>query len=79
MLAAVLAAVPGAVTGEWDVLEPVERCDGRVPGLVDFLETHRWADRSLACPVPATAGIGGPRRLSTGPERWNVLGRSGVW
>ncbi len=48
MLAAVLAAVPGAVTGDWDVLEPAERTDGRVAGLVDFLEAHPWTDLTLS-------------------------------
>src|SRR5690348_13257400 len=43
-----LADVPGAVGGVWDVLEPADRDDVRVAALAAVLSSHRWRQLSLS-------------------------------
>jgi hypothetical protein len=43
-----LTDMPGATVGRWDPLEPADRDDPRLTGLVDFLSSHRWTDLSLS-------------------------------
>ena len=42
-----LAGVPGAAVGTWDVLDPADRHDVRVSVLVEFLVSHHWTELSL--------------------------------
>jgi hypothetical protein len=46
-LRGLLAGFPGVTVGAWDPLEPADRDDVRLPGLVEFLSTHRWTELSL--------------------------------
>jgi hypothetical protein len=46
-LAAALSEVQGAAVGTWERLEPAERADARVPGIVELLADLRWAETSL--------------------------------
>jgi hypothetical protein len=59
----VLAVVHGAEVGRWDVLEPVERTDIRVPPLVGFLDAHRWDELQLPTLCQALTGV-----LDEGPS-----------
>jgi hypothetical protein len=52
-LRGLLAGFPGVTVGAWDPLEPVDRDDVRLPGLIEFLSTHRWTELG---PPPAVAG-----------------------
>src|SRR3954468_20161156 len=47
-LCGLLADFPGVTVGAWDPLEPADRDDVRLPGLVEFLSTHRWTELSLS-------------------------------
>jgi hypothetical protein len=47
-LGGLLAGFPGVTVGAWDPLEPADRGDVRLPGLVEFLSTHRWTELSLS-------------------------------
>jgi hypothetical protein len=47
-LRGLLAGFPGVTVGVWDPLEPADRNDVRLPGLVEFLSTHRWTELSLS-------------------------------
>jgi len=42
-----LAGVPGAAVGTWDVLDPADRHDMRISVLVEFLVSHHWTELSL--------------------------------
>jgi hypothetical protein len=43
-----LTDVPGAAVGRWEPLEPADRDDARLPGLVAFLSSRRWTELSLS-------------------------------
>ena len=42
-----LAGVPGAAVGTWDVLDPADRHDVRLSVLVELLASRLWTERSL--------------------------------
>jgi hypothetical protein len=46
-LRGLLAGVPGIAIGSWDPLEPADRDDPRLTGLLEFLFSHRWTGLSL--------------------------------
>src|SRR3954451_3422544 len=46
-LRGLLDGFPGVTVGAWDPLEPADRDDVRLHGLVEFLSTHRWTEISL--------------------------------
>jgi hypothetical protein len=46
-LQGLLTGVPGAAVGGWDPLEPADRDDIRLTGLVEFLSAHRWTELTL--------------------------------
>ena len=59
-LAAALSSVPGAAVGSWERLEPAERADARVPGIVELLADLRWAETSLVATCRNLVGVLGP-------------------
>ena len=42
-----LVDVPGIAAGSWDRLEPADRDDPRLTGLLEFLSAHRWTEWTL--------------------------------
>ena len=47
-LQVLLDGVAGATVGAWDLLQPAERDDPRLTGLVAFLSNSRWTELSLS-------------------------------
>ena len=46
-LHALLAGFPGVAVGTWNPLEPADRDDTRLTGIVEFLSAHRWTELNL--------------------------------
>lgn len=60
LLEEVLASVPGAAVGRWEVLEPVGRDDPRAGAIVEFLGRHRWTETGLSTLCERLAGVVSP-------------------
>jgi hypothetical protein len=43
-----LVGIPRVAVGTWDPLDPADRDDPRLAGLVEFLSAHRWTGLSLS-------------------------------
>ena len=56
-LACVLSEVTDAVVGSWEMLEPAERSDARVPRVAELLADLRWTELTLPGTCRKLAGV----------------------